>query len=125
MNCLNLKNKLSDKKELKNQYKQNQPRMGVFQIKNLENGKIFIGRGMNVQGKLNSAKFQLEQGSHPNREMQNDFKQFGAENFSFEVVDYLDPKKDDINYDYNDDLKLLEEMWLEKLQPYGEKGYNK
>ena len=116
---------MPDKKELKNQYKQNQPRMGVFQIKNLANGKIFIGRGMNVQGKLNSAKFQLEQGSHPSREMQNDFKQNGVENFSFEVIDYLDPKKDDINYDYTDDLKLLEEMWLEKLKPYKEKGYNK
>jgi hypothetical protein len=23
------------------------------------------------------------------------------------------------------DLKLLEEMWLEKLQPFGEKGYNR
>jgi len=114
-----------DKNELKNQYKQNQPRMGVYQIKNLSNGKIFIGRGMNVQGKLNSAKFQLEQGSHPNSEMQNDFKQYGAENFSFEVIDYLDPKKDDINFDYADDLKLLEQMWLEKLQPYGEKGYKK
>jgi hypothetical protein len=113
------------KKELKNQYKQNQPRMGVFQIKNLESGKIFIGRGINVQGKLNSAKFQLKQGSHPVRELQNDYKKLGADKFSFDVLDYLDPKKDDLNYDYTDDLKLLEQMWLEKLQPYGEKGYNK
>ncbi len=116
---------MTDKKELKNQYKQNQPRMGVFQIKNLESGKIFLGRGMNVQGKLNSAKFQLEQGSHPNRELLDDFKRLGAEKFSFEALDYLDPKKDDLNYDYTDDLKLLEHMWLEKLQPYGDKGYNK
>jgi hypothetical protein len=116
---------MKDKKELKNQYKQNQPKMGVFQIKNLSNGKIFISRGMNVLGKLNSAKFQLEQGSHPNRALQDEFKQLGAKKFSFEVIDYLDPKKDDINNDYADDLKLLEEMWLEKIQPYGEKGYNK
>jgi hypothetical protein len=71
--------------------------MGVFQIKNLANGKIFLGRGKNVLGKINSAKFQLEQGSHPNRELQNDFKQLSAEKFSFEVLDYLDPKKDDLN----------------------------
>lgn len=116
---------MPDKKELKNQYKQTPPKMGIFQIKNLANGKIFIGRGLNIQGKLNSSKFQLEQGSHPNSELQNDVKVFGLEKFSFDVFDYLDTKKDDMDYDYNDDLKLLEEMWLEKLQPYGEKGYNK
>jgi hypothetical protein len=79
---------------------------------------------MNVQGKINSSKFQLEQGSHPNCILQNDFKQYGNENFSFEVVDYLDPKED-LDYDYARDLKALEDMWLEKLQPYDEKGYNK
>ena len=115
---------MTDKKELKKQYKAVPPKMGIFQIKNLTNGKIFIGRGMNVQGKINSSRFQLEQGSHPNSELQKDFKLLGGKNFSFEVVDYLDPKKDDMNYDYNDDLKLLEEMWLEKLQPYDDKGYN-
>ncbi len=64
---------MTNKKELKKQYKANPPKMGIFQIKNLANGKIFIGRGMNVQGKINSSKFQLEQGSHPNSELQNDF----------------------------------------------------
>jgi hypothetical protein len=113
-----------DKKELKNKYKQTPPKMGIFQIKNLANRKIFIGKGMNVQGKINSSKFQLEQGSHPNSGLQNDFNQYGIEKFSFEVVDYLDPKED-LDYDYTRDLKALEAMWVEKLQPYGEKGYNK
>jgi len=26
---------------------------------------------------------------------------------------------------YTDDLKMLEEMWIEKLQPFDENGYNK
>ena len=38
-----------NKKELKKQYKQNIQPMGVFQVKNLKNGKIFIDRG--VDGK--------------------------------------------------------------------------
>jgi hypothetical protein len=28
------------------------------------------------------------------------------------------------NYEYQADLTLLEELWLEKIQPYGERGYN-
>jgi hypothetical protein len=31
---------------------------------------------------------------------------------------------DDPAYDYRDDLKALEVMWLEKLKPFGERGYH-
>ena len=113
-----------DKKELKKQYKQTVQPMGIYQIKNLTNGKIFIGSAKNLPGKFNSVKFQLEHGSYPHSELQKDFNDFGEKNFSFEVVDYLEPKED-TGYDYTEDLSVLEEMWLEKLQPFGEKGYNK
>ena len=63
-----------DKKELKKQYKQTLQPMGIYQIKNLVNGKIFIGSAKNLPGKLNSVKFQLENGSHMNSELQKDFK---------------------------------------------------
>ena len=39
------------------------------------------------------------------------------------MIDYLKPKED-IQMDYTDDLKMLEEMWIEKLQPFDERGYN-
>lgn len=113
-----------DKKELKKQYKQTLPPMGVYRIENLVNGKILIGSSKNLTGKANSYKFQLKQGSHMNRELQGDYNRFGEENFDFEVVDYLEPN-DGPDHDYTDDLAALEEMWLEKLQPYGEKGYNR
>jgi hypothetical protein len=28
------------------------------------------------------------------------------------------------NFNLKDELTLLEEIWLEKLQPFGERGYN-
>ncbi len=113
-----------DKKELKKQYKRTLPPMGIYQVKNLVNGKIFIGKSKNVRGKINGSKFQLEQNTHVNKLLQEDYINYGADNFSFEIIDYLEPK-DELNYDYSEDLNTLEEMWLEKLQPYGEKGYNK
>jgi len=115
---------MTDKKELKKRYKQTVPPMGVYQITNLVNGKIFVGSSKNLRGKFNSYKFQLKQGSHMNRELQRDYTLLGEENFSFTVVDYLEPKEG-TEYDYTKDLAVLEDMWLEKLQPYGEKGYNK
>jgi group I intron endonuclease len=113
-----------DKKELKKQYKQTLLPMGVYIVKNLVNGKIFIGSSKNLEGKLNSMRFQLEMGSHMNNELQKDYNQFGKENFSFEILDRLEPKEDS-DYNYDEDLKVLEEMWMEKLQPFGEKGYHR
>lgn len=113
-----------DKKEVKKQYKLTLPPMGIYRIKNIANGKIFIGSSLNLHGKSNSFKFQLKSGLHVNSELQKDFNIFGEENFVFEIVDTLEPKED-LSYDYRDDLQLFLEMWMEKLQPYGETGYNK
>jgi len=113
-----------DKKEIKNRYKQKPPEMGIYQVKNLASGKIYIGRALELNGKLNSERFQLKNGMHMSKELQQDFNELGMENFSFDVLDRL-PAKEDPGRDYSNELLALEEMWLEKLQPYGDKGYHK
>ena len=113
-----------DKKEAKKNYKQTLQPMGVYQIKNLVNGKILIGNSKNLTGKFNSYKFQLNTGTHMNTDLQADYKTYGENNFAFEILDQLEPK-DDPAYDYTDDLKVLEELWIDKLQPFGDKGYNR
>ncbi|MFH2044111.1 MAG: GIY-YIG nuclease family protein [Pseudomonadota bacterium] len=112
-----------NRKELINEYKQTIQPMGIYQIRNRINGKIFIGSSKDLKGIINRNKFQLKNGLHMNTAMQNEFNEGGEESFSFEILDQLNPR-DDINGDYTDELKMLEEMWLEKLQPYNEKGYN-
>ncbi|MCU0277087.1 MAG: GIY-YIG nuclease family protein [Acidobacteria bacterium] len=113
-----------DKSEIKRQYKQKPPAMGIFQVKNLASGRIYIGRAMDLNGKLNSQKFQLKNMMHMNKELQKDFNELGADQFSFEVLDRLQPKESP-DHDYGQELKELEEMWLDKLQPYAGKGYNR
>jgi group I intron endonuclease len=112
-----------NRKELIKQYKQTIQPMGVYQIKNKRNGKVYIGSTKNLLGKINSHKFQLKNDLHPNREMQKEFREIGEEGFSFDVLDRLEPKED-LNYDYSEELKTLEAMWIEKLQPFNERGYN-
>jgi hypothetical protein len=112
-----------DRKELSRQYKENMPPMGIYVVKNLTNGKILVDSGLNVQGRLNSCRFQLEHGSHTNRELQADFNLAGKENFVFEIVDYLEVTQ--AKADYSDDLKTLEAMWIDKLQPFDARGYNR
>ncbi len=113
-----------NKKELIKQYKQTIQPMGVYQIRNKRNGKLYIGSTKNLLGKLNSHKFQLKNNLHINLEMQKEFNEIGGEGFSFDILDCLEPRED-LNYDYTEELKMLEAMWLEKLQPFNEKGYNK
>jgi hypothetical protein len=113
-----------DKKEIREQYKRLPPDMGIYQVKNLASGKKLIGRAMDLKGKLNSERYQLKNDLHMNKELQKDFNELGTERFSFEVLDRL-PAKESPTHDLIQELKELEDIWLDKLQPYGELGYHK
>ena len=112
-----------DRKELKNKYKETIQPMGIFQIRNMLNGKIFLGSSTNLPGIINRNRFQLKNGLHMNREMQRDFLEAGEGNFAFEILDTLKPKGD-ARGDYGEELRMLEDLWLEKLRPALETGYN-
>ncbi len=115
------------RKELTQEYKNRKPNMGIYQIRNKTSGKIQVLSSLNLDGALSRFQFDLKMGLTMGlweQEMKKDFAQFGPENFVFEILDRLKPLEDP-QYDYKEDLKALEELWLEKLQPYGERGYNK
>lgn len=114
---------MSSKKDLKRTYQQTSPPIGVYQIRNLANEKVFVSSSLNLPGIFNRQRFQLQAGSHQNKALQADWNQFGETGFAFEILDELTPKEDPA-YDYRDDLTWLEDMWLEQLQPYGDRGYN-
>lgn len=105
-------------------YKETSPPMGVFQIINRVNGKVLVGSSVNLRAALNRFKAELKMGSHRNKVLQNEWKQFGHENFQFKQLEILEPA-DDPAYDPAEDLRVLEKLWIEKLSPFGDKGYNK
>ena len=86
-------------------------------------GRIFIGSSANLPGKKNAIEFQLKMDSHMNSVLQGDYKKLGADKFSFEVLDELEPKEG-VNYDYSDDLSALLELWVDKLKLYEQNCYN-
>jgi hypothetical protein len=112
-----------DKKEEKLKYKASRRPMGVFLIRNLVNDKVFVGSTMNLDAMFNRIRFQLYAGAHPVKGLEADWKQLGAGKFEFEVLEEVFPREDP-NYDYAADLETLEDLWLEKLEPYDDKGYN-
>ena len=97
--------------------------MGVFQIRNKTNNKIFVESSVNLDSIYNRHRTQLKFGSHPNEELQKDWNILGEENFVFEVLGEIE--QDDKTKDFKKEVKMLETMFIEELQPFDEKGYNR
>jgi hypothetical protein len=114
---------MKDKKQLKREYQQTARPMGVFVIRNNLTDKILVGSGLNLPGIINRHRFALERGLHANKGLQADWNELGSDNFAFEIVDELSPGADP-QADQRKELAFLEDLWLERLQPYGERGYN-
>jgi hypothetical protein len=108
--------------ELKRQYKETNPEAGVYQIKNIKNGKVLVESTMNLKT-INGRRLELQRGTHRNRLLQQELTEFGPEAFVCEVLEVLE-KKEDERFDTRDALKKLTEKWLQKLKPYGERGYH-
>lgn len=108
-----------DKKELKRHYKEMKKEGGVYQIKNKINNKILLLATANLKT-VNGKLMQLRMGSYLNAELQKDWNHYGEESFTIEVLESI--SQEDENF--KSKLEQLEEKWLEKLNPYGERGYN-
>jgi hypothetical protein len=112
-----------ERAEIKRTCKQNSPDMGVYQIKNKANGKIYIESCKNLAGTRNSRLFQLRMGKVAfSRELQKDLNEFGADSFEFSVLGVLPKSGPGDNIERQ--LVALKLQWQEKLQPFAERGYN-
>lgn len=114
---------MKSKQEIKREYQGRQKPAGVFQVKNIVNHKILLGSSLNLEGPLNAHRFMLSIGGHTNKALQHDWNTYGPDAFVFEILEVVKPS-DDAHFNMNDELTLLEQIWLEELQPFGEHGYN-
>ena len=95
---------------------------GVFQVRNTGNDKIFVSSSTNLNGIWNRMKFELNMGKHRNKALQADWKMFGEAQFKYEILSELEETEGETNHRAG--LKVLEEMILEELKPFGDNGYN-
>lgn len=107
-----------DKKKIKNEYKLKKEPYGLYIIKNLVNNKILIGKTMNPSGKLSRVKMELDYGTHPYSELQNDYNTLGADKIEIEIlieVQIIDESYEEIKVK----LKKMYKEWKEKLKIEG------
>lgn len=114
---------MDHKKELKEHYKEIPIQSGVFKITNNKNGKIYIGSFNNLK-RLNGLKFMLKTNTFTNPLLQKEWNEYGSDTFTIETVEMV-KKPEEGYFDEKRELEKLEQKWIEQLQPFGDKGYNK
>lgn len=105
---------MKTRKEIKEEYKQMKFSMGVFQVKNISNDKLFIDNSVDVISKWNRHKTELRFGNHKNYDLQNDWNLNGEDNFVFEIL--LELKQDDTKeVNYPKELKLRQQKIINEM----------
>ena len=114
-----------DRKAAKRAYKQSHRPMGVFRLLNRVNGKSFVGSTVNLPAMRSRLRVELNSAGHlKHPQLQAEWREFGEDAFEFEVLEELVPL-DKPGWQPAADLEVLERIWLEKLEPYDERGYNR
>jgi hypothetical protein len=111
-----------DRKALIRDYKQTPRPAGLFVVRSNSNGKWLVGVSADLPGMLNRQRFQLDMGSHPDPELQRDWNELGQDAFAIEVLDELE-RSEDAGSDITEDLNVLKQVWLEKLESAGQPLY--
>ena len=114
---------MSTRAELKRAYRETPKQAGIYQVKHTPSGRVLLGSSLDLHGPLDRHRFMLTSGSHRNPRLQADWKADGEKAFSFDILEVV-KVKDDPDFKLADELFLLEEIWIERLQPFGERGYN-
>lgn len=87
---------------------------GIYRITCTVTGKFYIGSAINLRRRHDNHFFHLQRNDHENPKLQNAWNKYGAESFTFEVLELVLPMS----------LTAREQHWFNKLKPFGNKGFN-
>ena len=87
---------------------------GIYKIKNLLNGKVYIGQSIDVKNRFGRHKYNSNYKIvHP---LYNSFRKYGIENFEFNIIEHVN--------DFNK-LDEREQYWTDFYKSYNKNyGYN-
>ncbi|RPF48164.1 hypothetical protein EDD70_0977 [Hydrogenoanaerobacterium saccharovorans] len=103
------------KKEILKEYKERAITGGAYVITNKVTGKMLLMCETDLKGSQNRFNFMSMTGSCFNSKLQKDWNEFGARSFTFTILEELEMKETQNIVEFKEDLKILEELWREKL----------
>ncbi len=109
---------------------------GVYRIKNIVNGKVYIGSSVNIVGRLSNHKKWLSQNIHGNKHLQNAYNKYGDSAFIFEIYDEVAilydlktltvEQRRILKRSLKPNILFFEQLWLDNFESWKpENGYNK
>ena len=103
--------KPAQRKEMVREYKERKVRQGVFTVRCLPDGALWIGTSRDLDAQQNGIWFQLRIGNHMNRGLQQAWNRHGADAFRFELLEIVE---DDNAEMVGLLLKEREQRWREQ-----------
>lgn len=98
------------RKQLLEEYKNRRPEMGVISFRCKETDDVFLGASTDTKAGFNSNCAKLSMHSHPNRQLQALWNQYGRKGFVLSVVEVL--KYENPADDHSKELEALCERHL-------------
>lgn len=92
------------------------PKSGIYEIKNIVNGKIYIGSSKDIVNRLSQHKANLKKKKHTNSHLQASWNKHGEYNFVFRIVELIPNPTKQI-------LEEREDHWINHFDSIN-KGYN-
>jgi DNA-binding Xre family transcriptional regulator len=86
----------------------------IYQIRNLKNGRLYIGSSKDIEHRFRVHKHDLKHNKHHAYKLQQDWNIYGENSFVFEIVEEINNQID---------LKNQEQFWIDKFNTYTD-GYN-
>ena len=92
------------------------PRLsGVYQIRCIPTGKIYIGSAVNLRSRFSQHRRSLQRGNHRNGYLQQAWNKYGMEGFEFSVLEFVSEPE----------LLGVEQTWIDKTGCVSRKiGFN-
>lgn len=87
--------------------------IGIYKIKNLFNGKIYIGQSVDIEKRWSTHKAELKHNHHHNIHLQSAWNKYGEDNFEFSIIEICN----------SDQLNQREIYWISEFNSC-ENGYN-
>ena len=86
---------------------------GIYMIKNIVNGKVYIGKSFDIKKRWSNHKYELNKGIHVNNHLQNAWNKYGENSFEFSIIEECN----------EDNLSNKEIYWIKETDAY-HNGYN-
>ena len=87
---------------------------GIYQIRNLVNGKVYVGSAVNLQHGRREHRSDLRNGNHHSIKLQRAYNKYGESSFAFEILEYVEDRNQ---------LIEREQYYIDTLHAVNE-GYN-